>query len=108
MTSSTTSGRSAPVVEVAEAERVSLAAVEVDGVREHGVVGGDLEAAEREVVVAGGEHVLVEHDLRGVGSGAAGPAAMDPVLRALDSAGGVLPRALGDRRRLVGLLDPAP
>ena len=94
------------MVEVAEAQRVALAAVEVDGVREDAVIGRDLEAAEREVVVARGEQILVEHDLGGFGPGATGPAAMDPVLRALHGSGGVLPGALGDRRRLVGLLDP--
>ena len=92
--------------EVAKPQRVTLAAGEIDGVREHRVVGGDLEAAEREVVVAAGEDVLVEHDLRLVRSVAARAPAVDRVLRPFESTSGVLPGAVGDRRRFVGLLDP--
>ena len=92
--------------EIAEAQAVPLAAVEVDGVREHRVIGGDLEATEGEVLVPDREDVLVEEDLRGLGALAARPATVDRVLRALLGPGGVLPRTFGDGCGLVGLLDP--
>ena len=95
VTSSTTSARSTPVVEVAEAQRVALAAGRVDGVRERCGGRADGEAAEREVVVPVGERVLVEQDLLvAVGARAARPPAVDRVLLALDRAREVLPRAV--------------
>ncbi len=104
--------------EVAEAELVALAPCDVDGVRETRVVGADREAAEREVVVPGGELVLVEQHLlagrrarRGERIGQTrcprGAPALDPVLPALDRATEVLVRSLADRRARVGLLDAA-
>ena len=90
--------------DVAEAERVPLAAGHVDRVREGRMVRRDLEAAEREVVVAIGEPVLVENDVRQLRALAPESAAVDRVLRTLQGPGRVLPPALGDGCGLVGLL----
>ena len=46
--------------EIAEVERVPLAPVRVDGVCGDRVIGRHFESAEREIVVAGGQLVLVE------------------------------------------------
>ncbi len=69
------------------------------------MIGRDLESAEREIVVTFGEVVFVEHDLGGGRALAAWTAAVDCILRALACARGVLPRAVGDGCRFVGLLD---
>ena len=69
------------------------------------MVGRDLEAAEREVVVARREVVLVEQDL--LGAAVAAPAAVDGVLLTFDGARVIAPLAVGHRRRRVGLLDAA-
>ena len=56
------------------------------------MVGTDREAAEREVVVSGGELVLVQHVSGAVGASGAAPraAAVNPVLAPLEGAGEVL------------------
>jgi hypothetical protein len=82
------------------------------------VVGADRESAEGEVVVTGGELVLIEeHILTGrrarrrerIGQprGPRRAPALDAVLPSLDGAAEVLVRSLADRRGGVGLLDAA-
>jgi hypothetical protein len=99
-------GKLAPELEVAHPELVALVAVQVHEVREEPVIGRRLERAEAEVVAAGGEIVLVEHDLLGRVERLA-PPAMDRVLLAGLGARVVPPpvHLLGHGE--VGLLDPA-
>ena len=92
--------------EVAEADGVLLAAVEVGCPRQPALVGAHVEDAQREVVVALGFEVLVdEHHLGGGVS--TGAAAVDGITGALLGAAGVPPLALADRYGHVGLLHPA-
>ena len=86
-------------------KRVPLAAVEVDGVCEIAMIGGDLESTEGEIVVTDGEDVSRRARSARSRGPAPRPSAVDRVLRAFFGPGGVLPRALGDGCRLVGLLD---
>ena len=98
-------GQILAALEISEAQRVALAAVHVGRIHQETMIGRHLEPAEREIVVTAGECVLVEQHL--LGAARAGAPAMDDVLLALDRAGEVLPRPVGHRRGLVGLLDAA-
>ena len=92
--------------QIAEANLEKLGARVVGRVREHVLIRAGLDEPEVEVVVATGKLIAVEEHLLG-GVHAAGPAAVDLVIQALDRPG-VVPVALEERRgRRVGLLDPA-
>ena len=84
---------------------VLLRTVRIGGVQEEGVVGAHVEGADGEVLVAGGEHVLVEKHLLGFGVRSASPAAVDRVLEALHRPRVVPVVAAPHRDRQVGLLD---
>jgi hypothetical protein len=91
-------------VQVADAHRVALAAVDVAGPGEQVVVGADLEHAQGEVVVALGLGVLVEQDLLRCGLARATPA-VDAVAEPLLGARRVPPAVLADGGGEIGLLD---
>ena len=69
------------------------------------MVGAHVEGTDGEVLVAGGEQVLIEDDLLGLRIWRALPAAVDRVLEALDGPGVVPVVAAPHRNRQVGLLD---
>ena len=97
---------------------VAFASARVDAVGRDRLRGVEDEVADGEVVVADGERVLVEDDdlaigrtrlCEGIGQSLLTdrPAAVHPVLEALDGAREVLVTTASDRRGGVGLLHPA-
>ena len=105
--------------EVGEAHRVALGPGGVGRVRQPVVVGTDRQIAEREVLVAFRESVLVDEDHLVARRWMAGPAwerlvfppgvlrptTVDAVAAPLDRAAVVQPGTLADRHRQIGLLD---
>ena len=92
-------------LEIAEAQGVTLATRVIGCVREDALPGCEFEAAEREVVAAARQLVLVEDQHRVGRSRAPRTPVMARVLQAFDGSAGVLPRSVGDRCRLVGFLN---